>query len=108
MYRGDTGGLDDQENEPPSLYTAELAPGGQEEEEIDSEGEEEGEKGEEEGWESVEVKKGREYESGYLDYMALGRSGGAGPEGSGQETAGVGLFGTLSSLLSSTFTRSTL
>lgn len=90
---------------------AELPPGGQGD--SGSEGEVEGEE-----WESVDVKReqgqerGRlDYESSYLDYMSLGNSRGA--EGRGGEgktesvVAGAGLFGTLSSLLGSTFTRST-
>ena len=105
----------------------------------ESEGEEEEEKGEgeeeEEGsgveeWESVEVmdtagslagpgRRGRvgekrrlNYESSYLDYVALGASSAtaeeAGREEGEAEEVGartVGIFGTLSSLLSSTFTR---
>ena len=109
----------DLENEPPSFYTADQTPGGQGqgEDNSDSEMEEEEEEEEEkkgEEWESVDARsaadqrRGRRrgrmgYESSYLDYMAMGTSRGA--EGEGQEEAagGVGLFGTLSSLLSSTF-----
>ena len=122
VFRGSASGSEvvrDLENEPPSFYTADQTPGGQGEDnsdsEVEMEEEEEEEKGEE--WESVDARsavhqrRGRRrgrlgYESSYLDYMAMGTSRGAEGEGQGQEEAaagGVGLFGTLSSLLSSTF-----
>ena len=113
VHTGSSGCEDggDPENEPPSIYMAELPPGGQRD--SGSEGEVEGEE-----WESVDVKReqgqerGRlDYESSYLDFMSLGSSRGA--EGRGGEgkteraAAGTGLFGTLSSLFGSTFNRST-
>lgn len=109
VYTGNEEDMGDTENEPPSIHMAELPP----DRHSGSEGEVEGEE-----WESVDVRRERgqergrlDYESSYLDYMSLGNSRGAeGGEGEGKtesSTAGGGLFGTLSSLLSSTFSRST-
>ena len=114
--------MGDSENEPPSLYTAELVPGGQGED-SDSGTEEEVEK---EEWKNVDerrlglsgewrdeegyVQERLDYESNYLDYMGLGgsrRSEGREEESKAGSVAGTGLFGTLSSLFSSSFTRST-
>ena len=118
-------GVIDSENDPPTFYTADQSPCSKEEDTSESEGEEEEE---EEEWENVEVvgergrRRGRlNYESSYLDYMALGASSGPpaspeeereggrgeGEEGGGRGGSGVGLFRTLSSLWTSTFTRST-
>ena len=110
MYRGCIEELRDPENEPPSLYTADQPPGGPGEDsssETEEVGGEEGEEEEEEEWTSVEVRgrgRGAEFESSYLDYMALGRSrAGEQSQGEGEEAKTVGLFGTISSLFSSTF-----
>ena len=108
----------DLENEPPSLYTADVPSGELRGEDSDPGGEGEGE-GEREEWESVEELAGNElgrFESSYRDYMSLGVSRETGREGRGEAqrggerveaTAATGLFGTLSSLLSSTFSRTT-
>ena len=56
----------------------------------------------------MEVRSGEErgrleYQSGYLDFMSLGAS----REAEGEEGKTVGLFATISSLFSSTFTSQT-
>jgi hypothetical protein len=106
-YTGDSGTLagGDPENEPPSLCTAaaDLPP------EDSDEGEEE-EEGEE--WASVEVRTGKErgrleYQSGYLEFLSLGDSREPDTRGEreGEEGRTAGLFATISSLFSSTFSQ---
>lgn len=114
-YRGVSGELRDSENEPPSLHTADQPTGEVEEE--DSNSETEGVCMEEQ-WTSVDMwNRGRvEYESSYFDYMALGSSSNiqrqtreeedGEREGEGDKKT-VGLFGTISSLFSSTFSHRT-
>ena len=96
-YRGDgSAGLSDPESDPPSLYTAADQPL--------TELEGDPVEGDKEEWASVGVKGGLEYGSGYLDFMSLGASRTDPGEVGEGEARTVGLFGTISSILSSTFT----
>ena len=117
MFRGpsDSGASQDPENEcPSSFFSAELPPGGQGDDSEDSEMEEVegggGEGGVEVKREVGESRVQQDYEKSALDFMSLGSSRGreeGGTEERGMEGGRGGLFGTLSSLLSSTFSRST-